>query len=331
MELPGSGSADDGLRLAGAGSVLKPGDQHIVATWVQARGGHVLLAGEDGSPSQLVGPEQPLPEPLGPLMGIRLPRGSVGVDHAMEALAGTAVARGLVLLELAGTDLGSRGAAALLGMVRLVRLDVSDTRIAARDLNLLRALPELERLVAEGVEGNEAADDGRLAPLEAGLAPAALAVRRGWARAVDWCLALTLLEGITQDSPADGTLEWLLQGASHSLAAAGILLVYESLGLAAVGRTLGKALLGLGVVAPEAIGLGRAFRRSAGSVLIGMGAGLPILGHLLALKAGWTLASGRRAPWDRRAGTLVKATVVPASRTWLAAALCAACLWWRSS
>ncbi len=305
---------EEPILMASVGAVLRPGDHRLVARWAIARGCKVLLAGTDGAPGVLVSELDALPEDGDPpLMGISFPRGAREVDTALEELSRTAVARSLVLLEIAGTDATDASAEALLRMVRLVRLDVSDTGIGPRGLEWVRALPELELLRAEGVAGgSRLGDDGREAPLDAALAPAALATRRLLARGVELVSARVALALAWPGEPPVGFGPWLRQQALLDLSTAGAVLVLETLAAAAGLRSPGKALLGLLVQRAE--GRSPLLGRPARVWARGLAAGLPILWFLAGARALWTLAMGRRAPWDEACGTVLVAREIAGLR-----------------
>ena len=307
--------------LASVGAVLRPGDHRLVATWALGMGCKVLLAGEDGAPGALVEDVERYPVEGDPaLMGISWPRGAQGVGRALDELSRTAVARSLVLMELAGTDVDDAACEALLRMVRLVRLDVSDSRVGPRGLEWLRALPEMELLRAEGVEGGAAAaDDGRDAPLDAGLAPAALATRRMLARGLELALVRLALEAGWPGAEVLGFSAWLwfqvMLGAATAVAA---LVLEVACGLLGV-RSPGKALLGLEVTRAE--GGAATLSRPVRVWIQGLALGIPPLWIVAGLRGLWRLASGGRAPWDARCGTVVVARSVAAAREGFAWAL----------
>ena len=319
---------EEPILMASVGAVLRPGDHGLVARWALGRGCKVLLAGADGAPGTLVADLGELP-PEGdpPLMGISFPRGATGVDAAVDELSRTAVARSLVLLELAGTDATDASAEALLRMVRLVRLDVSDTAIGARGLEWIRALPELELLRAEGVAGgSRLGDDGREAPLDAALAPAALATRRLLARGSELVAVRVALALSWPWAAPVGFGAWLRQQAVLDLSTAAAVLSLETLLAAAGLRSPGKALLGLAVQRAE--GGSSRVGRPARVWLQGLAAGAPVLWCLAGIRALWGLAMGRRSPWDQACGTVVVAREIAGVRELLAWAVLLGGLGW---
>ncbi|MDA0947802.1 MAG: hypothetical protein O2799_04745 [Planctomycetota bacterium] len=319
---------EEPILLASVGAVLRPGDHRLVARWAVGLGCKVLLAGADGAPGLLVSDPSELPEEGDPpLMGISFPRGATGVDAAVDELSRTAVARSLVLLELAGTDASDASAEALLRLVRLVRLDVSDTAIGPGGLEWLRALPELELLRAEGLAGGgRLGDDGREAPLDAALAPAALATRRLLARGGELVSARVLLTLAWPWEAPVGFGPWVQQQAVLDLSAAGAVMALETLSAIAGVRSPGKALLGLEVQRAEG---GEALQsRPARVWLRGVAAGIPLLWAVAGARALWTLAMGRRAPWDGACGTVLVAHEIAGLRELLAWAVLLGGLAW---
>ena len=314
--------------LASVGAVLRPGDHRLVGTWALAQGCKVLLAGEDGAPGILVESLEAYPAEGDPaLMGLSWPRGAQGVGRALDELSRTAVARSLVLLEVAGTDVDDSACEAVLRMVRLVRLDVSDSLVGPRGLEWLRALPELELLRADGVDGGAAAaDDGRDAPLDAGLAPAALATRRMLARGLELALLRVALEVAWPGGEPVGFNAWLAFQVSLGLATAAAGLAVETVAVRLGLPSPGKALLGLEVRRAE--GGAALLTRPCRVWIQGLGIGMPPFWIVLGLRGLWRLASGGRTAWDAHCGTVVVARSVGAARESLAWALLLGGLGW---
>lgn len=150
-----------------------------------------------------------------------------------------------------------------------------------------------------------------------------IALRRWLARGIDtlW------LGGI-----ATGLLVWLWLSQEPELASAEalfpalwllpvlLLVPVETLILAIVGQTPGKALLGLRVLTAEGStpGLGAAFLRTRILALRGQALGIPLLGILANIAAGSNYIQQQQTRWDERAGTKVIADEIDVTR-WVAA------------
>lgn len=158
--------------------------------------------------------------------------------------------------------------------------------------------------------------------------------RRFVARLVDTLtvgvLAATVFWGIAQaalidsgrgyeELPVEALLAWLAVFA---------LVPVETLMLATVGTTPGKALLGLRVVRLDGRkpGLAAAFARTTDLLWRGLGLGLPMITLITSVVGFSTLVNQGRATWDIRNGLRVEATPIEGARWQTAVAIVIAAL-----